>query len=88
MDWKRQIVNAQQRIDEAEYNAKETVKTFFPIGTKFDLGNHRYKVIDHAFNQHRNFGVDIKNVKNFSTRPIDILNEMERIENISLPDGE
>lgn len=83
--WKKEVVKVQAKIESAHNSAESATKRLFPEGTKFDMGNHRYKVIGHESNEHRRFGLDLKNVKNLSTRPIDVLNEIDRIENISIP---
>lgn len=73
-------------IETARENAEELLKCYFPEGTKFDLGNQRYRVIAHESNEHRWFGLDIKNVKNHSTRPIDLAKEISDIDNIERPE--
>jgi hypothetical protein len=70
----------------ADRNAREFMNCHFPEGTRFDLGNHRYRVIAHETNEHRKFGLDIKNMKNHSTRPIDLAKEIEDIENVKRPE--
>lgn len=79
---KEDLIHVQSLFLKAERNAQEFMKVHFPEGTRFDLGNHRYKVIAHETNEHRKFGLDIKNVKNHSTRPIDLEKEIDNIENI------
>lgn len=76
----------QSLFAKAKRNADQFMKGHFPEGTKFDLGNHRYRVIAHETNEHRKFGLDIKNVKNHSTRPIDLAKEIDKIENIKRPE--
>lgn len=83
---KEDFIHVKNLIKEANDNIREFLECHFPEGTRFDLGNHRYKVIAHETNEHRKFGLDIKNVKNFSSRPIDLEKEIDNIENIKRPE--
>lgn len=75
-------------FEKARKNAREFMESHFPEGTRFDLGNQRYRVITHETNQHRKLGLDVKNVKNQARRPIDVGKQRDRIKNIERPEKE